>query len=177
MNRQRRRVYRCPDCRGETHSLSDALYRGPVRDHPRYQEAEARGPVKILSVLCWWCRTFHPPEEVEECMKIPERRVGLENGTGSLSSALVAGPLTPLSELWAFLTATALEGGKKRLTGKLSLSCESGMLAATLNDPSTGQYCCLEGHDLAELLTKLDDGLQTGFLPWRASKYLPKGKK
>jgi hypothetical protein len=110
-------------------------------------------------------------------MKIPERRVESQNGTGSSSSALDAGPLTPLLELWAFLTATASEDGAKRQTGKLSLSCESGMLAATLNDPSTGQYCCLEGQDLATLLTKLDDGLKTGFLPWRASRFAGKGKR
>lgn len=135
----------------------------------RERDGLGRPAVKIVDVLCWWCRLRHSPEGVELCMKIPDRRADAASGTGSLSSALDAGLLTQYSEIWAFLMGTDSVTGVSRKSGSLSLKFASGMLGLSLNDQETGQYCYLNGPKLDDLLLMAEAGLADGSLPWRAS--------
>jgi hypothetical protein len=130
-----------------------------------------RPPATIGNVLCWWCRTMHSPGEVQSCMALPEKRAIAAVSGSSTSNALVAGLLTPFSELWAVLTAQAYPDGRKRLTGRLSLSCESSLLKVTVTDPETGLYGCLTGSSVDDLLLAIETGLADGTFPWRASSY------
>lgn len=163
--------YTCPDCGITTNLLDVMQLGGKVRPDFRARDGQDEPAVRVSRVLCWWCRLYHPPAEVEACMKIPERRAVTGNGTGSCSSALVAGPLKEFSELWDFLLGSALPDGKKRLPGSLSLKLQSGLLALSLADAETGQYCSLTGESLDDLLTAAELGLGDGSLPWRPSKF------
>jgi hypothetical protein len=109
-------------------------------------------------------------------MVLPRRTADAGNSGSCTSSALVAGPLSQYSELWAFLTSTTYPDGTLRRTGSLSLSCESGMLGLSLNDAETGQYAFLNGKDLEDLLTTAELRLTDGSLAWRPSRYARKGK-
>ena len=132
----------------------------------------ARGsPVAPCRILCQWCRDYHSPEEVELCMALPEKRAIVGASASSTSSALGAGLLTPFSELWAVLTATSYPDGRPRLTGRLSLSCESSLLKLTLTDNQTGHYACLTGSSLDDLLLSMEAGLSDGTCPWRLSTF------
>jgi hypothetical protein len=175
----RRRVYRyvCPACGGYCHDLSLTTLGGKVRPEFRTKEVPVPPAVTVLRVLCWWCRTFHPPEEVQSCMKIPERRASLANGIGSSSNALDAGPLKEYCEILVFLTDTQATSGHSRKLGNLSLKCALGRWGLTLNDAETGQYCFLEGDRLADLLLHAECGLSDGSLPWRPSNFQGRGKK
>ncbi len=110
-------------------------------------------------------------------MKIPDRKATGAAGTGSLSSALVAGPLKQFSEIWAFLTGADTVTGASRLPGSLSLKCASGLLGLTLNDAETGQYVFLQGRDLEEMLLMAEGGLGDGSLHWRPSQSGPRKRK
>jgi len=138
---------------------------------PDFRSRDGGAPprVTVERVLCWWCRTFHSPEEVESCMKIPERRASAQSGGGSSSSALDAGPLAGCSELWAFLQGIDTVTGASRLPGSMSLKLQSGLLALTLNDQETSQYVFLQGRSLGDLLLMVEAGLADGSLPWRES--------
>lgn len=164
-------VYKCTDCGGATNPLDLMRLGGKPRPDFRARDGRAEAAVRVYQVLCWWCRTYHPPEEVETCMKIPERHAEASNGTGSSSKSLVAGLLTPFCEIWAFLTGTDSATGKKRQPGNLSLRLSSGQLAVTLNDAETCQYCSLMGDSLDDLLLLAEAGLSDGSLPWRPSQY------
>ncbi len=133
--------------------------------------------VTVGRILCWWCREYHSPAEVVSCMAIPRKVASAESSTSSTSSALVAGPLSQYSELWAFLTAAAYEDGQKRRTGRLSLSCEQGMLGILLNDEETGQYAFLNGRSLEGLLTEVELRLGDGSLSWRPSRFQSRAKR
>lgn len=137
----------------------------------RHEEAPDNSRVVVWGVLCWWCRQQHSPAEVETCMALPERRADANGSTSSTSSALVAGPLKPLPELWAFLTATSYPDGRKRRTGRLSVSFESGMLGLLLTDDETGQYAFLNGRNLDDLLAEAELRLGDGSLSFKVSKY------
>lgn len=177
MVRKGRYRYECTDCGGLTNPLDLMRLGGKVRPDFRARDGHDEPAVKIVRVLCFWCRFYHEPAEVLTCMKIPERRAVSANGTGCSSSALEAGLLTQYSELWAFLTGNPSGTGKPRLPGSLSLRLESGLLAVSLTDPETCQYCCLNGTKLDDLLTQLELGLEDGSLPWRPSKYGPAKKR
>jgi len=146
---------------------------------PDFVSRDGRGRPRVLveRVLCWWCREFHSPSEVEHCMKIPDRRAGASNGTGSSSSVLDAGVLMQFSELWAFLMGTDTVTGQSRKSGSLSLKFVSGLLGLTLNDAETSQYCFLQGSRLDDLLLQAELGLSDGSLPWRASQGPPRGRR
>lgn len=104
-------------------------------------------------------------------MALPRKTVSAEGSGSSTSNALVAGPLSEYSELWAFVTQTAYPDGTKRRTGRLSLSCESGMLGLLLTDDETGQYAFLNGRDVTGLLTEADLRLGDGSLSFRPSRF------
>jgi len=144
---------------------------GKVREPFRPRDGLGVPGVKILSVLCWWCRTMHSPDEVSTCMALPEKRANAGSSESSTSSVLVAGPLSQYTELWAFLTATSYPDGRKRATGRFSLSCESGLLGLLLQDDETGQYAFLNGRSVEGLLTEVELRLSDGSLSWRPSRY------
>jgi len=131
----------------------------------------ARGRVPVPLVLCWWCREYHPPAEVEKCMVLPRKVAAADGSPSSTSSALVAGQWSQFPELWAFLTATVFPDGGSRKTGRLSVSFESGAMRLSLTDDETGQYASLSGRNLDDLFLDLELRLAEGTLPWKASRY------
>lgn len=130
-----------------------------------------QAPVVPGVILCWWCRSYHSPGEVDKCMALPEKRATVGASESSMLNALDAGPLKQYCELWAVLTATTYPDGRRRQTGRLSLSCESSLLKVTVTDQETGQYACLTGGSLDELLLALEMGIADGTCPWRPSSY------
>jgi len=167
----RRVVYQCPDCMGMTEAIHLTALGGKVR--PAFRESDGRPlpGVVVRRILCWWCREYHSPEEVEACMTLPRKIAGAENSQSSTSSVLDAGPLKQFSELWAFLTATAFPDGAKRRTGRISVSFESGLLGLLLTDEETGQYAFLNGRSLDDLLAEAELRLGDGSLTFKASKW------
>lgn len=171
MVRKVRSVYECPSCMGVAEAGNLTRLGGKVREFFRDRDGRPEPGVVIHRVLCWWCRTYHSPEEVASCMKIPDKRAVGVNGAGCSLSASAAGVLKQYSELWEFLCGPQMADGRKRQAGKLSLSCSAGRVSLTLNDPQTGQYCHLEGEAVDDLLLMAEAGLAEGNLPWRASSY------
>jgi hypothetical protein len=145
----------------------------PFRDRGYFRDRDGveEGRVQTPTVLCPWCRCRHSPGEVEACMALPRKTATVESSGSSTLSVLDAGPLTSFCELWAFLTLTSYPDGTKRATGKISLSCESGLLGLSLQDVETGQYGFLQGRSLQGLLEEVELRLDDGSLPWRPSKY------
>ncbi len=134
-------------------------------------------PAKFSKIFCWWCRTSHSPDEVEKCMALP-RRNEAPASSGSSTSKLAHGQLlSQFSEVLAFLTQTTWPDGKRRTTGRLSLSC--GLTSWTLSavDEESGQYVSLAADTPDDALLMFEAGLADGTLPWRASKYSSKGAK
>jgi len=173
----KRVVYICPACGCRTHPLRMG---GMKTDWSEYFQPRGDGAYpapRVLKILCWWCRQFHPPEEVESCMALPKKKAGPGNSTSSTSNVLDAGLLTPFSELLAFLTATTFEDGTRRQAGKISLSFESGCWGLSLQDAETQQYAFLEGTSLDDLLLTVELKMKEDRVPWRPSKWAPKGKK
>lgn len=149
------------------------------RVHPYFQDRDGRPFVRMVVevVLCWWCSEYHPPSEVRKCMALPRKTPGTESSESSTSKPLDPGPLKQFSELWEFLTATCYSDGSKRRTGRLSVSFESGALKLSLSDDETGQYACLSGRNLTSLLEDAELRMDDGTMPWRSSKYGPRGKR
>jgi hypothetical protein len=110
-------------------------------------------------------------------MALPRKAAPVPGSESSTSSVLAAELLGPYSELWAFLTSRTFPDGTKRLTGKISLSCESGLLGLLLNDSETGSYAFLQGHGVSQLLEEAELRLSDGSLAWRVSKYPARGRK
>ena len=167
----RRVVYQCPDCMGIAEAISLTALGGKVR--PAFRESDGRPlpAVTVRRILCWWCREYHSPEEVDACMALPRKIAGAENSQSSTSNVLDAGPLKQFSELWGFLTATSYPDGVKRRTGRLSVSFESGLLGLLLTDDETGQYAFLNGRNLDDLLAEAELRLADGSLTFKASKW------
>jgi len=123
------------------------------------------------TVLCHWCRLYHPASEVESCMALPEKRAIVERNGLSTSTALAVGLLQQYSELWAFLTARTYPDGRKRRTGRMSFSCGLEGLVLSCTDEETGLYCSLAGKSVDDLFLQFETGLAAGDLPWRESKF------
>lgn len=171
MVRSRLYVYECPDCHGVAREVALTAIGGKVRDPCWDRDGRQHLAVRVVKVLCWWCRTYHPPEEVERCMALPEKRATANGSASSMSSASAKGLLEPFVELWAFLTASTYPDGRKRRTGRLSVSFESGLLGLLLTDDETGQYAFLNGRSLDDLLLEVESRLADGSLAWRPSRY------
>ncbi len=172
----RRVVKRRPACMTDEEWLS-VWNRGKAprlpfrpRDGDGSPSADVRDLVdmRILSDLRWRLEAL--------CMAMLEPKV---NGKGSSSSTLNvrAGELlSAFSEIWAFLTETTYATGRKRLTGRLSLSLGVDGLKVTLTDDTTGTYCTRTAECLDDALLALEVGLKEGSLNWLPSSYV-KGKK
>jgi len=104
-------------------------------------------------------------------MAFPVKPTASGSSASAMSSALEMGLFKPFPELWDFLTTSTLPDGASRQTGRLSVSCESGVLKLSLTDDFTGQYACLSGKRLDDLLAEVELRLADGSLPWRASNF------
>lgn len=170
-------LYKCTDCGAESHLLQAWENGRKLRPPLRERDGVDVGRVVVHRVLCWWCRTYHPPSEVDACMALPRKPSGNGSSASSMSSALDAGLLKQYSELWGFLTLAAYPDGTKRKTGRLSLSCDVDMLGLGLQDEETGQYAFLNGRSLDDLLLEAESRLSDGTMPWRASRFQGKGRR
>lgn len=171
MARFQRYVYQCPACECLTREVALMRVGGKVREPCWDRDGRSTPGVKVIKVLCWWCREYHAPEEVDACMALPEKRATAESSTSSTSSALDAGLLSQYTELWVFLTSPSYPDGRKRLTGRLLLTCESGLLGLSLQDDQTGQYAFLNGRSVNSLLEEVELRLSDGSLAWKPSRY------
>lgn len=148
------------------------------RDRQPFRERDGLDvpAVQVRSVLCWWCRLYHSPAEVEACMAL-ERPVPAE-ANGSISSLTAKPPswLSQLPELWEFLSKPSYADGKPRQLGKISLGLVSGGIQVTLTDPSSQTYCSRQFPTLDDALLAFELGLKEGTLAWKASGP-PRGKK
>jgi hypothetical protein len=137
----------------------------------RRHRAPPPPPAKVTRVLCWWCREYHSPAEVEACMALPRKVAGQNGAPSSTSSALEKGLFEQFSELWEFLQASSYSDGTKRRTGRISLSCDAGLLSLILTDVETGQYACLTGRNPSGLFEEAELRLADGSLSWRPSRF------
>ncbi len=105
-----------------------------------------------------------------------EPSVNGAESASSTSSVRIGELLGQFSAIWDFLTARAYKSGKKRMTGRLSLSLAAEGLKVTLTDDTTGTYCVRVAESLDEALLALETGLADGSLKWLKSdpKYLRK---
>jgi len=177
MVRKGRYVYRCPDCGGESWSLaSGGTVTGSIVEPSKF-DGKVYPSCRRLIRLCYWCLMVRWGDKESVCMGFPTQPVAANGQQSSESSALVAGPFKQFSELWDFLTTTQMPTGESRVTGRLSLSFESGFLKVSLTDDQTRSYCSLQGRNLDDLLAEIDLRLGDGSLPWRVSNYTPKGRR
>jgi hypothetical protein len=169
MSRSKRWLNRCP----AGLSWEEAVYLTALGGKPRapswYDDQPEPGRVVVDRVLCWWCRKYHHPGEVERCMAL-ERPVPLSGGD-STSSLIAKMPewLSPFPELWEFLSKPLYKDGTPRQMGKVSLCLVSGGIQVTLTDPSSSTYCSRQYKNLEDALLELEVGLERGTLSWRAS--------
>lgn len=140
---------------------------------PAWDRPSADRPPDNLDrhVLCWWCREVHLASGVDSCMALPRKEDVGATRSKSCSSSPTSSLSGTFAELWGFLTVTSWEDGKRRLAGRISVSFASDGFTLALNDAETGQYACLTGMALDDLFLEAEQGLATGELPWRASKF------
>lgn len=145
---------------------------------PYFQPRDGRpsSAVVFSNILCWWCRRYHSPTEVETCMAM-ERPTAVEgNGSTSCSTARMPPWLSQYVELWEFLSKPFYKDGTPRQTGKVSFGLNSGGIQMTLTDPSSSTYCSRNHQTIEDALLAFEVGLSDGSLSWRASGPL-KGRK
>jgi len=161
--------------RTSTMSWEEAVYLTALGGKPRPADeapgAPCRGRVSVPIVLCWWCREYHSPDEVQACMVLPRKSATADSCQLSTSNALVAGQWGQFPALWEFLTASVYPDGVSRKTGRLSVSFESGLIRLSLTDDETGQYASLNGRNLDDLFLNVELGLSENTLSWKASRY------
>lgn len=176
MSRGRRYVYRCPDCMTVARAIELTARGGKAREPFRDPDGHIEPGVRIVEVLCWWCRTMHSPAEVEACMAMP-RPVAV-TGEGSLSSSIAKMPpwLSQFPEIWEFLSKPSYADGTPRQLGKVSLGLVSDGVQMTLTDPSSSTYCSRHYKTVEDALLGFEIGLKEGSLTWRASGP-PRAKK
>lgn len=176
MSRKRRVVYECPDCLSLAEAVHLTALGGKVRPYFRDRDGKVLPGIVIRRVLCWWCREYHDPAEVEACMAMP-RPQAIANGD-SLSSSIAKMPtwLSQYPELWEFLSKPSYQDGQSRQLGKISFGLNSGGIQVTLTDPSSSTYCSRAYQTLEDALLALEVGLGDGSLTWRPSGP-PKARK
>jgi hypothetical protein len=134
-----------------------------------------------LSVELWRCPRCGPDwiireSEVLVC-PVPTKATRESLATSSGSSVKRSTTFDSFPEIWEFLTSTACPDGSPRQTGRVSLSCEGTLWTLALNDPSTGLYAALTAQTLDDLVLMVEARLSEGTVPWKLSKWTPKGKK
>lgn len=149
---------------------------GLVREYFTPRDGRYVAAVPIERVLCWWCREYHSPLEVETCMAL-ERPKPAENGQSASSwTAKIPSWLSQFPELWEFLSKPIYKDGTARQLGKVSFGLNSAGIQMTLTDPSSSTYCSRNYQTIEDALLGFEVGLSDGSLTWRASGPL-KGRK
>jgi hypothetical protein len=108
---------------------------------------------------------------------LPTRSTKTNSSGTSSSGALVPGLLSAYPELWDFLTVSSLPDGTRRLTGRLSVTCERGVITVSLSDDETNQFVSRSGKSLDDCLKSAEAGMASGELEWAVSKYPTKRKR
>lgn len=173
---RKRYVYRCPSCMTVAQCRHLTELGGKVREPFRDRDGGIHPAVRVLDVLCWWCRERHSPDEVEKCMAMPRPVAARGEGSTSSSTAKMPPWLSQFPELWEFLSRTSYADGTSRALGKISLGLVSDGIQVTLTDPSSSTYCSRHYPNLDDALLGFEIGLKEQSLTWRASGP-PRGKK
>ncbi len=105
------------------------------------------------------------------CMALVEPKIDDGAPALSTSSAKIGSLLMPFSGIWEFLTLSQYQSGKKRKTGRLSLSLASEGLKVTLTDDTSGTYACRTAETLDDALLALEVALGDGTLKWAKSSF------
>lgn len=173
---RKRGLNKCPACLTIAECQYLTSLGRKVREPFRDRDGRLCPGVVVRSVLCWWCRERHSPDEVEKCMAI-ERPAALKGGgSTSCSTAKMPPWLSQYPELWEFLSKPSYRDGTPRQLGKISLGWSSDGIQVTLTDPSSSGYCSRHYPSLDDALGALEIGLVDQSLSWRASGP-PKGKR
>jgi hypothetical protein len=134
-----------------------------------------------ITVDLWRCPQCGPDWVIRESRvlvcPIPTQATKDSLRSTSGSSAGPSKTFDAFPELWAFLTSTLGPDGQPRLPGRVSLSWDAGLWTLSLNDPSTGLYASLTSQVLDDLVLLVESRLSESTVPWKLSKYAPKGKK
>lgn len=109
-------------------------------------------------------------------LALQEPTVTRKGDRSSTSNVRIGELLSQFSTVWEFLTATSYGSGRKRQTGRLSLSLASDGLKVTLTDDTMGVYCTRVGETLEDALLTLELALKDGSLVWAPSSFA-KAKK
>ncbi len=175
MSRKSRRVYE-----RSSMSFEEAIYLTALGGKPRpsawRDDQPEPGRVVVDRILCWWCREYHHPGEVERCMALERPKPVAENGSTSCLTATMPSWLSQFPELWEFLSKPSYKDGAPRQTGKITLQLCSEGIQMTLTDPSSSAYCCRRYKSLDDALVEIEVALESGMVTWRPSGP-PRGKK
>lgn len=80
--------------------------------------------------------------------------------------------------VYSFVTTTQFAGGEKRTPGSITLfRAQEGGLRLCMNDKDSEETAFVSGASLSELLSRANDGLESGNLDWRTQKRKPQGRK
>lgn len=176
MARFGRYVYECPSCGCTTFAPRLGRVPGKFRDVTSLVDGRQYPSCRRVQQLCYWCEVERWGTEDRTCMAFPTVPVPAAGSATSSSSALDAGLFKQYPELWDFLTTSILPDGTPRVTGRLSVCFESGVLKLSLTDDHTRQYASLSGRAMDDLLVEVELRLSDGSLPWRASSFT-RGKR
>jgi len=110
------------------------------------------------------------------CMALQEPMAKGANGQSSTSNVRAGELLSQFSAIWEFLTATSFASGRKRQTGRLSLSLSADGIKVTLTDDTMGVYCTRAAETLDDALLALEVAFKDNSLTWHPSNYAKKGK-
>ncbi len=177
MIRRGKQLYVCTDCGQVSFVGKGWVGGGKFRQPESLLDGRQYPSCRQEERLCYSCLIVRWGEKGNPCMGFPTASVVAGLSQSSTSSALDAGPLKNLPEIWDFLTTTSMTDGTARLTGRLSLCFESGSLKLSLTDDQTRLYVSLSGKRLDDLLAEVDLRLADGSLPWKLSNFEPRGKK
>jgi hypothetical protein len=176
MPKRRRVLYECPACM----TMAEAYHLKALGGKPREPFRDVNGHVPpgvvVRSILCWWCRTMHHPDEVDQCMAMQRPKAAV--GDGSTSSWIAKMPpwLTQFPEVWEFLSKGSYKDSTPRQLGKVSLCLVADGIQMTLTDPTSCTYCSRHFRTIEDALLGFEIGLGDGSLSWKASGPM-KGRK
>jgi hypothetical protein len=149
---------------------------GIVRPYFRERDGLGNLGTVIARILCFWCREYHSPSEVEACMAMARPQPASNGDSTSSLSAKMPQWLSPFPEIWEFLSKPSYKDGTPRQLGKVSFGLNSGGLQMTLTDPTSSTYCSRCYQTMEDALLGFEVGLDDGSLTWKPSGP-PKGRK
>jgi hypothetical protein len=110
-------------------------------------------------------------------LPLPTRTEKTVTNDGSSSRALIPGLLSNFPGLWEFLTSSQLPDGSKRLTGRMSFSCERGVVTLSLTDDETDQYLSRSGRSMDDALLAAELAYADPDADWAPCRYPSKRKR